>query len=157
MYPPKSVKIHIKTTNKKLYKPKSDEDLLKNDFSENNTQNISDEILKLDGLLKSGVITKEEFEQAKKKLLKEKLFSFYFYVEKPLIKILAFMEMEGVEVDNKFLKTLSSKFEKKIKNLEKEIFKMKFLRLIKQTNKDCELFEKLDNDLLNDEYSFVID
>ena len=56
---------------KKLYKPKSDEDLLKNDFSENNTQNISDEILKLDGLLKSGVITKEEFEQAKKKLLKD--------------------------------------------------------------------------------------
>ena len=51
---------------KKLYKPKSDDDLL-----ENNTQNISDEILKLDGLLKSGVITKEEFEQAKKKLLKD--------------------------------------------------------------------------------------
>ena len=56
---------------KKLYKPKSDEDLLENDFSENNTQNISDEILKLDGLLKSGVITKEEFEQAKKKLLED--------------------------------------------------------------------------------------
>mgnify|MGYP000409007452 FL=1 len=56
---------------KKLYKPKSDEDFLENDFSENNTQNISDEILKLDGLLKSGVITKEEFEQAKKKLLKD--------------------------------------------------------------------------------------
>ena len=37
------------------------------------------------------------------------------------------------------------------------VFKMKFLRLIKQTNKDCELFEKLDNDLLNDEYSFEID
>ena len=56
---------------KKLYKPKSDNDLLENDSSENNTQNISDEILKLDGLLKSGVITKEEFEQAKKKLLKD--------------------------------------------------------------------------------------
>ena len=56
---------------KKLYKTKSDEDFLENDFSENNTQNISDEILKLDGLLKSGVITKEEFEQAKKKLLKD--------------------------------------------------------------------------------------
>ena len=56
---------------KKLYKPKSDEDLLENDFSKNNTQNISDEILKLDSLLKSGVITKEEFEQAKKKLLKD--------------------------------------------------------------------------------------
>ena len=48
---------------KKLYKPKSDEDLLENDFIENNTQNISDEILKLDSLLKS--------EQAKKKLLKD--------------------------------------------------------------------------------------
>ena len=56
---------------KKLYKPKSDDDLLENDSSENNIQNISDEILKLDGLLKSGVITKEEFEQAKKKLLKD--------------------------------------------------------------------------------------
>ena len=56
---------------KKLYKPKSDEDLLENDSSENNIQNISDEILKLDGLLKSGVITKEEFEKAKKKLLKD--------------------------------------------------------------------------------------
>jgi hypothetical protein len=56
---------------KKLYKSKSDDDLLENDSSENNTQNISDEILKLDGLLKSGVITKEEFEQAKKKLLKD--------------------------------------------------------------------------------------
>ena len=56
---------------KKLYKPKSDNDLLENDSLENNNQNISDEILKLDGLLKSGVITKEEFEQAKKKLLKD--------------------------------------------------------------------------------------
>lgn len=56
---------------KKLYKPKNDDDLLENDSSENNNQNIIDEILKLDGLLKSGVITKEEFEQAKKKLLKD--------------------------------------------------------------------------------------
>ena len=56
---------------KKLHKPKSDDDLLENDYPDNNTQNISDEILKLDDLLKSGVITKEEFEQAKKKLLKD--------------------------------------------------------------------------------------
>ena len=56
---------------KKLYKSKSDDNLLENDSFENSTQNISDEILKLDGLLKSGVITKEEFEQAKKKLLKD--------------------------------------------------------------------------------------
>ena len=56
---------------KKLYKSKSDDDILENDSTKNNNQNISDEILKLDGLLKSGVITKEEFEKAKKKLLKD--------------------------------------------------------------------------------------
>ena len=63
--------INIVMEAKKLYKPKKDDNFLENDSLENNTQNISDEILKLDGLLKSGVITKEEFEQAKKKLLKD--------------------------------------------------------------------------------------
>ena len=32
-------------------------------------QNITDELIKLDGLLKTEIITKEEFEKAKKKLL----------------------------------------------------------------------------------------
>ena len=44
--------------------------------------------------------------------------------EKPLIKILAFMEINGIKVDSKSFKKLSKKFEKKIKNLEKEIFKI---------------------------------
>jgi DNA polymerase I len=57
-----------------------------------------------------------------KNLKLEKMINIYQIFEKPLIKILAFMEMEGVEVDSKFLKSLSSKFEKKIKNLEKEVF-----------------------------------
>ena len=34
------------------------------------------------------------------------------------------MEIEGIKVDNKFLKTLSEKFEKKINKLEKEVFKI---------------------------------
>ena len=34
------------------------------------------------------------------------------------------MEIEGVEIDSKFLKSLSSKFEKKIQKLEKEVFKI---------------------------------
>ena len=59
-----------------------------------------------------------------KNLKLEKMINIYEIFEKPLIRILAFMEMEGVEVDSKFLKSLSSKFEKKIKNLEKEIFKI---------------------------------
>ncbi len=59
-----------------------------------------------------------------KSLKNEKLINIYEIFEKPLIKILAYMEMEGVEVDSKFLKTLSLKFDKKIKNLEKEVFKI---------------------------------
>jgi DNA polymerase-1 len=59
-----------------------------------------------------------------KNLKSEKLTNIYEIFEKPLIKILAFMEIEGIKVDNKFLKTLSEKFEKKINKLEKEVFKI---------------------------------
>ena len=59
-----------------------------------------------------------------KNLKLEKLTYIYEIFEKPLIKILAFMEIEGIKIDNKFLKILSEKFEKKIKKLEKEIFKI---------------------------------
>ena len=37
----------------------------------------------------------------------------YEVFEKPMIKILAFMEIEGIKIDSKFLKVLSSKFQKK--------------------------------------------
>ena len=59
-----------------------------------------------------------------KSLKSEKLFNIYEIFEKPLIKILAFMEIEGVEVDSKFLNSLSSKFDKKIKKIETEVFKI---------------------------------
>ncbi len=59
-----------------------------------------------------------------KNLKSEKMINIYEIFEKPLIKILAFMEIEGVEIDSKFLKSLSSKFEKKILKLEKEVFKI---------------------------------
>jgi DNA polymerase-1 len=54
----------------------------------------------------------------------EKLTNIYEIFEKPLIKILAFMEIEGIKIDNKFLKLLSLKFEKKIDKLQKEVFKI---------------------------------
>ena len=57
-----------------------------------------------------------------KNLKLEKLTNIYEIFEKPLIEILAFMEINGIKIDNKFLKNLSEKFEKKIKSLEKEIF-----------------------------------
>ena len=59
-----------------------------------------------------------------KNLKLEKLTNIYEIFEKPLIKILAFMEIEGIKIDNNFLKILSIKFEKKIKKLEKEVFKI---------------------------------
>ena len=59
-----------------------------------------------------------------KNLKKEKLTNIYEIFEKPLIEILALMEIEGIRIDSEFLKNLSEKFEKKIKNLEKQIFKI---------------------------------
>jgi len=59
-----------------------------------------------------------------KNLKLEKLTNIYEIFEKPLIKILAFMEIKGIKVDSKSLENLSKKFEGKIKNLEKEIFKL---------------------------------
>jgi DNA polymerase-1 len=54
----------------------------------------------------------------------EKLINIYEIFEKPMIKILAFIEIEGIKVDKFFLKGLSEKFEKKINKLEKEVFKI---------------------------------
>ena len=59
-----------------------------------------------------------------KNLKLEKLTNIYEIFEKPLIKILAYMEIEGIKIDNKFLKVLSKKFEIKISKLEKEVFKI---------------------------------
>jgi DNA polymerase-1 len=59
-----------------------------------------------------------------KNLKLEKLTNIYEIFEKPLIKILAFMEIEGIKIDNNFLKVLSEKFGKKINKLEKEVFKI---------------------------------
>ncbi len=69
-------------------------------------------------------VTFRLYKKFMKNLKLEKMINIYEIFEKPLIKILAFMEMEGIEIDSKFLKSLSLKFEKKIKNLEKEIFKI---------------------------------
>ena len=69
-------------------------------------------------------ITLRLYKKFHKSLREEKLINIYEVFEKPMIKILAFMEIEGVKIDNKFLKTLSSKFEKKIDKIQKEVFKI---------------------------------
>ena len=69
-------------------------------------------------------ITYRLYKKFYKNLKSEKLVSIYEIFEKPMIEILAFMEIEGIKVDNKFLKALSLKFENKIKKVQIEIFKI---------------------------------
>ena len=67
-------------------------------------------------------ITYRLWEILRKKLIKEKLFSFYFYIERPLIQVIKRMEIYGIKVDFGFLEKLSHEFKKKLNLLEKEIF-----------------------------------
>ena len=69
-------------------------------------------------------ITYRLYKIFQKNLKLEKLINIYELFEKPLIEILANMEISGIKVDSNFLENLSIKFDKKIKNLENEIYKL---------------------------------
>ena len=69
-------------------------------------------------------ITFRLYKKFYKSLKEEKMINIYEVFEKPMLKILAHMEIEGVKIDNKFLKVLSLKFEKKIEKIQKEVFKI---------------------------------
>ena len=69
-------------------------------------------------------ITYRLYKKFYKSLKEEKMINIYEIFEKPMIEILAFMEIEGIKIDNKFLKTLSSKFGKKIEKIQKDIFQI---------------------------------
>ena len=69
-------------------------------------------------------VTLRLYKILKKNLINEKLENIYELFEKPLIEILANMEIQGVKVDNKFLSVLSKKFEKKISLIEDKIYKI---------------------------------
>ena len=69
-------------------------------------------------------ITFRLYKKFYKSLREEKMINIYEIFEKPMLRILADMEIRGVKVDNKFLKSLSTKFEKKIDKIQKEVFKL---------------------------------
>ena len=69
-------------------------------------------------------ITLRLYKVLKENLKQEKLENIYELFEKPLIKILAKMEINGIKVDDKYLKILSKNFDKRIKEVEKKIFKI---------------------------------
>ena len=60
-------------------------------------------------------ITYRLYQIFNKNLKTEKLTNIYEIFEKPLIEILALMEIEGIRIDSEFLKNLSEKFKKKLK------------------------------------------
>ena len=55
-------------------------------------------------------------------LVKEKLVSVYEYIEKPLIKVIAEMEKNGIKIHKKNLQLLSKSFSKQLNKLQNEIF-----------------------------------
>ena len=59
-----------------------------------------------------------------KSLKTENLINIYEIFEKPLIKILAHMEINGIRLDKHFLKKLSLKFSNKIEQFENKIYKI---------------------------------
>ena len=69
-------------------------------------------------------VTFRLYKKFNKSLKDEKMINIYEKFEKPMIKILADMEIEGVKIDKEFLKILSSKFGKKIEKIQSEVFKI---------------------------------
>jgi DNA polymerase-1 len=67
-------------------------------------------------------ITLRLYEKLKERLDEEKLNKIYEYFEKPMVKLLAKLESNGIKVDAGQLKKLSAEFEKKLKKIEKDIF-----------------------------------
>ncbi len=63
-------------------------------------------------------VTYRLWEKLKIELIKASLYDFYFFIERPLIEVIAFMEINGIRIDNDQLKNLSKEFSEKIKNIE---------------------------------------
>ena len=69
-------------------------------------------------------ITFQLYKILKKRIISEKIINVYENIEKPLIKVIAKMEKEGIKIDVKQLTNLGSTFQKKLLKIEKEIFKL---------------------------------
>ena len=67
-------------------------------------------------------VTLRLYEILKERMDEEKLNKIYEYFEKPMVKLLAKLEFNGIKVDANYLKKLSAQFEKKLKKIEKDIF-----------------------------------
>ena len=98
-------------------------DLVGSGKKEINFSQVDIEIAK-DYAAEDADITFRLYKKFLKSLKDEKIIHIYEIFEKPMIKILAFMEIQGIKINYKFLKTLSLKFEKKIDKIQEEVFKI---------------------------------
>ncbi len=69
-------------------------------------------------------ITLRLYEALSERVSEEKLERVYEEFEKPMIKILSRLEMNGIKVDDAYLKKLSKKFEERLITIEKEIYEI---------------------------------
>ena len=67
-------------------------------------------------------VTLRLYEKLKERLDQEKLNKIYEFFEKPMVKLLAKLESNGIKVDSSYLKKLSQQFEKKLSKIQKDIF-----------------------------------
>ena len=67
-------------------------------------------------------VTLRLYEHLKERMDEEKLNKIYEYFEKPMVKLLAKLEFNGIKVDASYLKKLSAQFKKQLEKIEKDIF-----------------------------------
>ncbi|MEM7651065.1 MAG: DNA polymerase I, partial [Pseudomonadota bacterium] len=78
----------------------------------------------LDYAAEDAEITLRLYHTLKPRLLKEKMVSVYENIERPLIPVIANMELDGIKVDPTILKSMSADFGKRIADLEEDIYKL---------------------------------
>ncbi len=78
----------------------------------------------LDYAAEDADVTLRLYHILKPRLVAERMVSVYENLERPLIPIIAQMELDGIKIDPAILKTMSAEFGKRIAALEEEIYKL---------------------------------
>ena len=78
----------------------------------------------LDYAAEDAEITLRLYKILKPRLAREKMLSVYENIERPLIPVIAEMELAGIKVDTAILKKMSNDFGKKLVELEADIYKL---------------------------------
>jgi len=78
----------------------------------------------LDILLKKLSLYKKIEDKLLERIKEEELEELYWKIEEPLIRVLAEMEYIGVNIDREYLNNLIKEYERDIKKLQKEIYKL---------------------------------